>query len=150
MRLVRGGDLEEHWQARLLADYLMNLCLLLLLIVLVLSPRLISVAEKSEVSAMIVFSVFELLIWMSFSLFARYCASVKRVSRNIPFKIGPFIIWLLVVLGGLLNLICLCIFYHAQRGTLGFRIIMFILAGGFIVRMCLGLTVSVFYKGGRS
>lgn len=92
---------------------------------------------------MFIFVIFELLLWMVFQLFARYCVSVKRVGRNIPFKIGPFMIWLLVNLGGLLNLICLCMFHRAQRGMLEFRVIMFVLAAGFIVRVCLGLTVSV-------
>lgn len=91
---------------------------------------------------MFIFVIFDLLLWIVFQLFARYCVSVKRVGRNIPFKIGPFMIWLLVNLGGLLNLICFCMFHRTQRGMLGFRVIMFLLAAGFLVRMSLGLTVS--------
>jgi len=98
---------------------------------------------------MFVFVFAELLLWMIFPVFSRYCLSVKRVGRNVPFKLGPFMVFLLVNLGGLLNLFCLVMFYHAQHAVLEFRIIMFLLAAGFIVRMCLGLTVSIFDQAGR-
>ncbi len=98
---------------------------------------------------MLRFIIVELLLWMIFPLFVRYCLTVKRTGCHIPFKLGPFLVWLLGILGALINIMAFVVIHNSQHDTMEFRLVMFVLSAGFIVRLCMGLTASVLYKGDK-
>ena len=106
-------------------------------------PRLISVVVKNEESIMFVFIILEIILWIIFPVFARYCMAVKKPGCNLPFKFVPFLVFAIATIGAIVNLVSFVVLYRAKNGILAYKVIMFVLSAGFIVRMCLGLTMSV-------
>ena len=119
---------------------------MLLLMVFVQNLRLMSVAKRNKGCVMLVIISLEMGLWIIFAFFVRYCLTAKRLGGHVPFKVVPFSIFTLGTVGAIANLISFIVLYHSTKDTLAYKVFMFVLSAGFLVRMCLGLTVSEFYR----
>ena len=73
-------------------------------------------------------------------LFVRSCVIGRKITGNEAFTLGQATMFAIGVACPLVCLISLLWFHRSSYGTLQFNVTMFLLASGFMTRVCLGVT----------